>query len=80
MNNYIKFLSIEKNRERLLRMLKKNGEYLSFNLQHGYIYLVPIGEVEGNTVQLKVGLKNSKLSILGSFMGDEGYQNKRTAQ
>ncbi|WP_209124511.1 hypothetical protein [Alkalihalobacillus sp. BA299] len=71
MNKTIDFLSNKKNKQRLLRLLKKNGEYLGFRKTEGFIYLLNIGEVDGNAVFIEVALNNGDLTILGTHVGEE---------
>jgi len=53
-----------RNKNRLLNMLKKHGQFLNFSNVHGYIYSLEVGEVAGKTVSLQVGLKAGKVTII----------------
>jgi hypothetical protein len=62
-----KFFGMEKNKQRLIKLLKSEGEYLEFIEKKGYIYAVKIGEAEGKDVMLKVAMLNGKFEIMNAF-------------
>lgn len=53
-----------RNKGRVLRLLKQEGEYQSFSREHGYLYLLEVGKVAGKALKLKVGVKSGELIIL----------------
>jgi len=80
MNQTVSFLSNKRNKQRLLSMLKKNGEYLTFSKKDGFIYLLNIGEADGNAVYIEVAMNNGELTILGTHIGDEVNEARRVVQ
>jgi hypothetical protein len=52
------------NKVRLLKLLKKNGEYLSFNPKLGFIYCLQVGISNGIPVQIKVSMKSGMVKII----------------
>jgi hypothetical protein len=80
MNQTVNFLSSKRNKQRLLNLLKKNGEYLAFCKKDGFIYLLNIGEADGNPVYLEVAMSNGDLTILGTHVGAEVEELRRIAQ
>jgi hypothetical protein len=70
-----KFFGMKRNKERLLNLLKREGEYLEFKEKIGYIYAVKIGEVEGGMdVMLKVAMLGGNLTVLDAFMREKQEQ------
>lgn len=65
---FIKHFSFKRNKERLLNLLKTEGEYVEFIEGSGYIYAVKIGEADGNDVMLKVNMYNGELTIVDAFI------------
>lgn len=65
---FIKHFSFKRNKERLLNLLKTEGEYVEFIEGSGYIYAVKIGEADGNDVMLKVNMYNGELTIIDAFI------------
>lgn len=58
------FEYFNRNKKRVLNMLKKHGQFLSFSNEHGYLYSVEIGSIAGSTVLLHVAIKAGELTIL----------------
>jgi hypothetical protein len=61
-----KFFGMEKNKERLLQMMKQ-GDFLKCCEVNGYIYAVKIGENKDMDVMLKVAMKNNEIKIMNAF-------------
>lgn len=61
------FFGMDKNKERLLTLLKKEGEYLEFSELKGFVYAVKIGEAENSEVMLKVAMRQGRFEILNAF-------------
>lgn len=72
-----RFFGMEKNKERLIDLMKTEGEYLKFSEKQGYIYGVKIGESGGGDVMLKVAMKAGHIEILNSYT--RGSQSIATA-
>lgn len=58
------FEYFNRNKKRVLNMLKKHGQFLRFSNEHGYLYSVEIGSIAGSTVLLHVAIKAGELTIL----------------
>lgn len=56
------------NKERLLRLLKENGVYLTFNPKLGFIYCLQVGISNGIPIQIKVSLKSGMVKIIDVMM------------
>lgn len=61
------FFSVKRNKDRILNLLKQEGEYVEFKEKVGFIYAVKIGEAEGMDVMLKVSMLNGEFNILNAF-------------
>lgn len=66
--NMKKFFGMKRNKERLLALLKSEGEYVEFKEKKGFIYAMKIGESEGMDVMLKVSMLAGKFEILDAFI------------
>ncbi|MEI2356688.1 hypothetical protein [Mesobacillus zeae] len=53
-----------RNNTRLLNILKKQGQFIKFSSELGYLYLVEVGELAGKAVSLKVSMKSGRLNII----------------
>ena len=80
MTNQIRNLAEKKNKQRLLSMLKEKGEYLAFSKNDGFIYLLHIGQADGQNVYIEVALKNGNLDILGTHKEEAIYQLKKVVK
>lgn len=62
-----KFFGMKNNKERLLNLLKNEGEFLEFKEKVGFIYAVKIGEAEGMDVMLKIAMLSGNFTVLNAF-------------
>lgn len=58
------FEYFNRNKKRVLNMLKKHGQFISFSNEHGYLYSVEIGAMAGSTVLMHVALKAGEITII----------------
>lgn len=54
----------KRNKSRVLRLIKQEGEFQSFSPEHGYLYLLEVGKLADKALKLQVGVKSGELIIL----------------
>ncbi|KZE67921.1 hypothetical protein AWM68_17255 [Fictibacillus phosphorivorans] len=64
-NRFYEYFNRDK--KRLLNLLKSQGIFEQFSQTHGYLYSVEIGQQSGQSIHLKVALKAGALTILDVF-------------
>lgn len=69
-----KYFGMKNNKERLLKLLKTDGEFLEFREKVGFIYAVKIGEAEGMEVMLKIAM------LAGNFTIQYAYKRAKVIQ
>ncbi|WP_121616677.1 hypothetical protein [Virgibacillus halodenitrificans] len=70
------FFGRKRNKERLLNLLKREGEFLEFRENVGFIYAIKIGEAENTDIMLKIAMLNGDLTIFNAFKRPEEGQVK----
>lgn len=68
-SNKKRFLEyFNRNKKRLLNLLKQQGQFQKYSKEYGYLYSVEIGKLAGQPVKLQVGLKAGELKIIDVFV------------